>query len=251
MKRLLTVICLGLCIFAISGCSKVDEIKDTIDPGSKLSLDFGWTVLEENPNESPVGIVVTNNSDKVATNVTFQVTPYDADGNEIEYSEGDPGYESGRDVKMAHTGWIGRIMPGEKAGTYDAGFSDLKNVPDHIEVTIREAKWVDPSEFAEGTVTVEDYSYAPGDEVAYVTLKNTTEYDFDINASDGSPWMNLNFIGYGADGKIVGADFGTVQYLAAGAEEKMEILLDGGLAGAGAETVEIYPDVFIPEPEEE
>ena len=50
-------------------------------------MDFGWTVLEENPIESPVGIVVTNNGDKVATDVEILVTPYDADGNAIDYRE--------------------------------------------------------------------------------------------------------------------------------------------------------------------
>lgn len=247
MKRLLTVICLGLCIFAISGCSKVDEIKDTIDPGSKLSVDFGWTVLEENPNESPVGIVVTNNGDKVATDVEILVTPYDVDGNAIEYTEGDPGYENGGSIKMAHTLMIGTIMPGEKAATIDMGFFDLKNVPDHVDVSIRSANWKDPSELTEGTVTVEGCRYAPGDEYAYVTLKNSTEYDFDVNAGGNSPWMNVFFIGYDADGKIVSGIYGTVQYLAAGAEEEVEIIPDGDLTGAGAETVEAFADAYIPE----
>lgn len=249
MIKRVTALCLVMCMCVLGGCSQLNEIKDKIDPAKDLSVEYGWTVKDTSPHSETIGVVVTNNGEKAATDIEVMITPYDADGNVITYKEGDPGMENGGTPSANHTWMISTIMPGEKKAVCDYGFEDLKEAPDHIDATIKTVKWKDPAKIPEGDVTVTDYSYVPGSDYAYVTLKNTTEYDYDVDDLLLLYMLNLEFIGYDSEGRIVGADHGTVQYLAAGAEEGVELYLDGTLAGTGAETVEVFTsrDDFDPD----
>ncbi|MBP3897315.1 MAG: hypothetical protein J6D57_05740, partial [Mogibacterium sp.] len=68
-RTLLLVLGLAACMLALGGCSKVDEVTDLIDPASKFDVDYGMTVIDADDPNQAVGIVVTNNNDKVATEV--------------------------------------------------------------------------------------------------------------------------------------------------------------------------------------
>lgn len=211
--------------------------KNAIDPTKDLSVDYGWIVNGSSPREEAVGIVVTNNGDKAATNVGVLITPYDADGNVLSFSEDDPGYGSGSSLR---TVIINTILPGEKAAVLDDGFIDFKDAPDHIGVTISSVQWKNPEKLPAGSVDIEEFSCEPWSDVAYVKLKNNTENIYDVEDKLMVNLLNIVFISYDADGKIVGADMETVQYLGAGEESTVEMHLDGTLNGDGAETVEAY-----------
>ena len=236
-KAYITAIRLLTFMLSLSGCAQLEQAKNAIDPTKDLSVDYGWIVNDSSPREEAVGIVVTNNGDKAATNVSVLITPYDADGNVLSFSEDDPGYGSGSSLR---TVIINTIMPGEKAAVLDDGFIDFNNAPDHIGVTISSVQWKNPEKLPAGSVDIEEFSCEPWSDVAYVKLKNNTENIYDVEDKLMVNLLNIVFISYDAAGKIVGADMETVQYLGAGEETTVEMYLDGTLNGDGAETVEAY-----------
>lgn len=124
-RTLLLVLCLAACILTLGGCSKVDEVKDLIDPASKFDVDYGMTVIDADDPNQAVGIVVTNNNDKVATEVVLNITPYDAEGemmNSNEVSEGD--YSPAVQEAL-----IPYIQPGEKSATvYDNFYISIRHL---------------------------------------------------------------------------------------------------------------------------
>ena len=243
---LLLVLCLAACVLALGGCSKIDEVKDTLDPGAKLDVDYGMTVIDADEPNQTIGIVVTNNNDKVAADVTLEITPYDAEGNVMnsnEVSEGD--YDPAVQEAL-----IPYIQPGEKSAAVFDYFYNLDKAPDHVEVEVKSVEWKDSSELPEGDVTITDFSYSPGADTAYVSLKNTTSFIYDIDDLLHSYWVNINIIGYDDEGKIVGGDFSSVQYLGANSETSEQLILEGKLSKTDAVTFEAYVDRndFKPEP---
>ena len=135
MKRnrtLIMMFCAAVCILALCGCSKAEEVKSMFDPGSKLDIEYGMTVLDADSQDETIGIVVTNNNDKAASSVMLKLTPYDAEGNVMTYSEG--GSEAGSSAEILLE--ISYIMPGEKAGLVVNDIPDLERSPDHVDVTV-------------------------------------------------------------------------------------------------------------------
>lgn len=240
------MLCLAACVLALGGCSKVDEVKDLIDPASKFDVDYGMTVIDADDPNQAVGIVVTNNSDKVATEVVLKITPYDAEGEMMNSNEAAEGDYS----PAIQDAVISYILPGEKSGTVYDNFYNLDKAPDHVEVEVKDVEWKDSSELPEGDVTITDFSYNPGWDGGYATLKNTTAFTYDINDLLMIYWVNLNVIGYDADGKIVGGDYTSVQYLGAGSETTEEMTYNGKLPKTDAVTFEAYVERndFKPDP---
>jgi hypothetical protein len=119
-----------------------------------------------------------------------------------------------------------------------------------VEVEVKSVEWKDSSELPEGDVTITDFSYNPGRDGGYATLKNTTAFTYDINDLLMMYWVNLNVIGYDADGKIVGGDYTSVQYLGAGSETTEEMTYNGKLPKTDAVTFEAYVERndFKPDP---
>ena len=245
-RTLLLVLGLAACMLALGGCSKVDEVKDLIDPASKLDVDYGMTVIDADEPNQTIGIVVTNNSDKVATDVVLKITPYDAEGEMMNSNEAAEGDYS----PAIQDAVISYILPGEKSATVFDYFYNLDTAPDHVEVEVKGVEWKDSSELPEGDVTITDFSYTPGSDVAYVSVKNTTGFTYDINDLLQQYWVNVNVIGYDEEGKIVGGDFGSVQYLGPDSETSEEMYLDGKLSKTDAVTFEPYVNRidFQPDP---
>jgi uncharacterized protein YuzE len=233
-------------MLALGGCSKVDEVKDLIDPASKFDVDYGMTVIDADEPNQTIGIVVTNNSDKVATDVVLKITPYDAEGEMMNSNEAAEGDYS----PAIQDAVISYIYPGEKSATVYDNFYNLDKAPDHVEVEVKSVEWKDSSELPEGDVTITDFSYTPGSDVAYVSVKNTTGFTYDINDLLQQYWVNVNVIGYDEEGKIVGGDFGSVQYLGPDSETSEEMYLDGKLSKTDAVTFEPYVNRidFQPDP---
>ena len=245
-RTLLLVLCLAACMLALGGCSKVDEVKDLIDPASKFDVDYGMTVIDADEPNQAVGIVVTNNSDKVATDVVLKITPYDAEGEMMNSNEAAEGDYS----PAIQDAVISYILPGEKSATVFDYFYNLDTAPDHVEVEVKGVEWKDSSELPEGDVTITDFSYSPGADTAYVSLKNTTSFIYDIDDLLHSYWVNINIIGYDDEGKIVGGDFSSVQYLGANSETSEQLILEGKLSKTDAVTFEAYVERndFKPDP---
>ena len=245
-RTLLLVLCLAACMLALGGCSKVDEVKDLIDPASKFDVDYGMTVIDADEPNQAVGIVVTNNSDKVATDVVLKITPYDAEGEMMNSNEAAEGDYS----PAIQDAVISYIHPGEKSATVYDNFYNLDKAPDHVEVEVKSVEWKDSSELPEGDVTITDFSYTPGSDVAYVSVKNTTGFTYDINDLLQQYWVNVNVIGYDEEGKIVGGDFSSVQYLGANSETSEQLILEGKLSKTDAVTFEAYVERndFKPDP---
>lgn len=244
-RTLLLVLGLAACMLALGGCSKVDEVKDKLDPASKLDVEYGMTVIDADEPNQTIGIVVTNNSDKVATDVVLKITPYDAEGEMMNSNEAAEGDYS----PAIQDAVIPYIQPGEKSATVFDYFYNLDKAPDHVEVEVKGVEWKDSSELPEGDVTITDFSYTPGSDVAYVSLKNTTGFTYDINDLLQQYWVNVNVIGYDEEGKIVGGDFGSVQYLGPDSETSEEMYLDGKLSKTDAVTFEAYVDRIDFKPE--
>jgi hypothetical protein len=235
-RTLLLVLCLAACMLALGGCSKIEEVRDTLDPASKLDVDYGMTVIDADAPDLTIGIVVTNNSDKVATRLELELKPCDAEGEVISVK----GAKEDEYKPATQIIEVPYVMPGEKAGALANDFFDVAEAPDHMDVTIKNVEWKDVSEIPEGDVTITDFSYTPGTDLAYASLKNTTGFTYDINDLLQQYWVNINIIGYDEDGKIVGGDFCSVQYLGPDSETSEEVYLDGKLSKTGAVTVEPY-----------
>ena len=241
MKRLLTLAVIAVCVLVLAGCAKVSKLINMADQDKNLTIEYGWTVTGTSPHEDNIGIVLTNNGDLVATDITVKFIPYDKDNKEITYSEEDPGWGESFGPAENNTVLIDSIiLPGSKTAFIDDGFTDLKEAPDHFKATIESVEWKDVSEIAEGDVTVEDYSYDVGSDYAIVTLKNTTDNEYDSQDKFSLQNLEIFIIGYDSDGNIVGGDSSYYLDLSAGKEADFEILLDGRLANTNAETAEIF-----------
>ena len=233
----LFLICVLFAGISLSGCSTVAK---QINPTLSMDIEYGYF---DNGDDMPatVMVVVTNNHERAATDVEISLTPYDAEGNVI-YADADEsgGYTGSGTI----TELIPLIMPGESAGLCSYAFHFLSEKPDHVEAEITSAIMKDVSDIPEGTVTIKDFSYDMGADRIYVTLENTTDNDYDASDPEGHHSLNVIVIAYDSDGKIVGGDDGTVQYLEAHSEGQEEVYLLGLLAGTSAESVKVFPLCF-------
>ena len=249
MKRnrtLIMMLCAAVCILALCGCSKAEEVKSMFDPGSKLDIEYGMTVLDADSQDETIGIVVTNNNDKAASSVMLKLTPYDAEGNVMTYSEG--GSEAGSSAEILLE--ISYIMPGEKAGLVVDDIPDLERSPDHVDVTVDDCKWLDESKVPEGDVAITDFVFNAEENSAVVSLKNTTDFTYDLNDLLGVYTLSVGVIGYDAEGRIVGGDSSAIEYLGPDSEITEELYFGGKLDRTEAVTYEPYVkrDDFIPDP---
>lgn len=253
MKKITNIIlmlCLIACMAGLSSCGGSGP-KPSGD-AKDLSVEYGWTVKDTDPHEETIGAVITNNSDKVATNVLATVVPYDASGKVIEYTEDDPATSEGASGQALHANDIGTltILPGESVGMSDWGFDDLAAAPDHIEVIVESVEWKDASEADTGSVTVTDYDYKMGADTISVSLRNDTDTDFDITAPELERQLYIVIVGYDSAGKIVGADDGFVTSLGAHSEGTAEVSLNGFLEDTEAKEVKVFAVHTDSEPEE-
>lgn len=232
----------AMLIFCLAGCSEDGAPVNNGDPNNELKIEFGRTVIDSSECRESIAVKVTNTSELAATDVMLDVIPYDADGNIIEFGEDDPGTEDGRIGKATNTLSIDCIMPGETTGCFDFGFYELKNVPDHIDVQLMSVSWRDPDKIEGGDVILEDYSYSIGSEEICLTLKNETDYDYDINDPLGKHTLNVIIIAFDEDDNITGGTFASVNArLDAGDEVTTAEYVDAEyIRGIPAARVEVY-----------
>ena len=248
LPALLTALILLCAAALLTGCGSA--VVDNIT-GNKDALQVEFTAMESTDPEfvSPTAVVVTNTGDKTAKDVEVTIYTYDADNKQLVYNEDDPATADGAFGPITDMKIIDRIEPGESFGFCFYGFYGIGRVPDHVDVQVSNVSWASPEESSEGTVTLLDYDFYQASNSASFTLRNDTDFDYDVEDPIGDHSLWVNFIERDSDGRIVGGSPTTIQYLPANSEKTIDTYLDSDqLSGLSYDKIEAYVDRYDVDP---